>query len=79
MKKKRAADGVMAPTTKAEPKNKTAKKAAVSDKKAKWRREHDQFIKAIKMSRLIKKVEMEGGDISKIPVAPSEPNDDYIE
>ena len=55
------------------------KKNNVSEKKAKWRREHDQFMKAIKMSRLIKKVEMQGGDISKIPVAPSEPNEDYIE
>lgn len=80
MKKKRAADGAFKMTnTKSETKNKTSQKNAVSDKKAKWRREHDQFIKAIKMSRLIKKVEMEGGDVSKIPVAPSEPNDDYIE
>jgi len=31
------------------------------------------------MSRLIKKVEAEGGDISKIPVVPSAPNEDYVE
>ena len=55
------------------------KSKAVSEKKAKWRKEHDELVKAIKMSRLIKKVEMEGGDISKIPIIPSEPNEDYIE
>ena len=31
------------------------------------------------MSRMIKKIEQEGGDISKIPVVPSEPNEDYVE
>ena len=54
------------------------KNKAMSEKKAKWKRDHDDLVKAIKMSRLIKKVEMEGGDISKIPIIPSEPNEDYI-
>ena len=63
---------------KSEP-SKPPKSKAMSEKKAKWRKDHDELVKAIKMSRLIKKVEMEGGDISKIPIAPSEPNDDYIE
>ena len=52
---------------------------AGSDKKAKWKREHEELVKAIKMSRLIQKVQEEGGDISKIPVAPPSKNEDYVE
>jgi hypothetical protein len=53
--------------------------AAKSEKSAKWKREHNELMKAIKMSRLIKKVEQEGGDVSKIPMPPSEVNEDYVE
>jgi hypothetical protein len=78
---KRAVDGMMgshrkAKATKVPQKNKSLPK---NDKKAKWRRQHEDLVKAIKMSRLIKKVQEEGGDISKIPVAPSAPNEDYVE
>lgn len=47
--------------------------------KKKWKREHEDLKKAMKMARIIKRVEEEGGDISKIPVAPSAPRDDYTE
>lgn len=59
--------------------SKTEPKLQKSEKSAKWRRDHNELVKAIKMSRLIKKVEAEGGDISKIPVEPSQPNEDYVE
>ena len=79
--KARAVDGMMGTqkktkVAKAQPKNNSTAK---NDKKAKWRREHEDLVKAIKMSRLIKKVQEEGGDVSKIPVAPSAPNEDYVE
>ena len=61
------------------PKASTKSSDIKNEKKAKWKREHEELVKAIKMSRLIKKVQEEGGDISKIPVAPSAPNDDYVE
>ena len=61
------------------PQKQAKSEAPISEKKAKWKREHEELVKAIKMSRLIKKVEEEGGDISKIPVAPSAPNEDYVE
>ena len=67
---------VKKPTTN---KNKSSNKVGGSEKSSKWRRDHNELVKAIKMSRLIKKVESEGGDISKIPMAPSEPNEDYVE
>lgn len=81
--KKRAADELQAmgainkksKTIKQEPK----KKPNMSEKKAKWKRDHEDLVKAIKMSRLIKKVQESGGDITKIPVAPSAPNEDYVE
>jgi hypothetical protein len=31
------------------------------------------------MSRIIKRVQEQGGDVSKIPVAPPNENEDYIE
>ena len=58
---------------------KLSKKELASQKKAKWKREHEDLVKAIKMSRLIKKVQEEGGDITKLPVAPPTQNDDYVE
>lgn len=83
---KRAADGIVeiGGSVGKKPQKTKAKQTAkenemIASKKAKWRRDHDELVKAIKMSRLIKKVEAEGGDISKIPVAPSAPNEDYVE
>lgn len=61
------------------PKTKAKTSDIKNEKKAKWKRDHEELVKAIKMSRLIKKVQEEGGDISKIPVIPSAPNDDYVE
>lgn len=79
---KRAVDGMMgghkkSKATKVPSKNN--KSESKNDKKAKWRREHEELVKAIKMSRIIKKVQEEGGDVSKIPVVPSAPNEDYVE
>lgn len=83
---KRAADGIVeiGGSVGKKPQKTKAKQTAkenemIASKKTKWRRDHDELVKAIKMSRLIKKVEAEGGDISKIPVAPSAPNEDYVE
>lgn len=86
-KNKRVAEGMgkfETPTKKSQ-QNKSSttkqksKTTTKSEKSAKWKRDHNELMKAIKMSRLIKKVEQEGGDISKIPVAPSEPNEDFVE
>ena len=79
--KKRAVDGVMGITNKKKEKKspKLSKKELASQKKAKWKREHEDLVKAIKMSRLIKKVQEEGGDITKLPWAPPTQNDDYVE
>lgn len=81
--KKRAADelqtmGTLKKKSKVT-KSETKKKPNMSEKKAKWKREHEDLVKAIKMSRLIKKVQESGGDITKIPVVPSAPNEDYVE
>jgi hypothetical protein len=81
---KRAVDGMMGQTlkkskqTKAKANSKTTNQGP-KGKKEKWRRDHEELVKAIKMSRLIKKVQEAGGDITKIPVAPSAPNEDFIE
>ncbi|CAI2384054.1 unnamed protein product [Moneuplotes crassus] len=79
--KKRVVDGSMGIPTmkkKATPKNKV-NKGNLTEKKAKWKRDHEDLVNAIKMSRMIKKVQEEGGDITKIPVAPPSQNDDYVE
>lgn len=80
--KKRAVEGTMgfqSKNKKKTPKKKSKKNDLPGGKKAKWKRDHEDLVKAIKMSRMIKKVQEEGGDVSKIPVAPPSQNDDYVE
>ena len=47
-------------------------------KKQKWKREHEEFINAIKASKMISKIEKEGGDIRSVPIIPSQ-NLDYVQ
>ena len=53
------------------PKTTTKATTEGGEKKQKWKRQHEEFINAIKASKMISKIEKEGGDIRSVPVIPS--------